>query len=78
VNPNDYLPGNPAGIDPSEYNTAYNLGRIYGTTDNSRGGATRGGWFNYGESAGIFHLNLGHTPADWFNYNGFRCVCNMD
>ena len=79
--PNDYLPGNPAGIDPAEYTASnYNIGTIYGTNEETRaagsgGAALRGGYWGPGSVAGLFCLDLRFRPTFTHYSFGFRCVC---
>ncbi len=67
----DYLPGNPASVDPNQYNSNYGLGKIIG---GNGGGTIRGGISSSGTVAGIFSLDLEFQPSFANRIIGFRCV----
>lgn len=67
----DYLPGNPAGINPLSYGSSYGLGRFQGGTG---GAALRGGGWTSETNAGIFSLLLTVAPTFESSIVGFRCV----
>jgi hypothetical protein len=84
LNPEDYLPGNPAQIPQSTYTSGnYNIGLFFGTPvvtqeRNQGGAAARGGTYGMGISSGIYALTLTY-PTDYVgNENGFRCVCQYE
>lgn len=56
----------PTGVD--------GIGRYYAGTNSSGGSAVRGGAFWYGDSSGIFTLDLNSQPSASFGVLGFRCV----
>ena len=35
--------------------------------------ALRGGYWNNGANAGVFAVDLGHGPSNWYTNTGFRC-----
>jgi hypothetical protein len=73
LNPNDYLPLNPAGIDHAEYNhTNYNLGFIWG---GDGGAILRGGSYLDNAVAGLYSLNFDNVPSFSYTAVGFRCAC---
>jgi hypothetical protein len=68
----DYMPDNPAGNNPTLYDSRHALGQVYGGTD---GTAIRGGYFAYANNGGVFALVLGNNSGLTFATNtGFRCV----
>jgi hypothetical protein len=67
----DYMPGNPAEIDPNLYNSNYGLGKIIG---GNGGGTIRGGISSGGTEAGIFSLDLEFQSNIASRIIGFRCV----
>ena len=78
---NDYLPGNPAGISPGEYNAStYGLGRLFGTASSyqnpEQGGHTsRGGYYGSYEAGGIFSISFTAGKLANNQSSGYRCVC---
>ncbi|MBP5297086.1 MAG: fibronectin type III domain-containing protein [Bacteriovoracaceae bacterium] len=77
---NDYLPANPASIDPVYYNSNYHLGKFHGTTTAAReagngGAALRGGSWLLFSNSGPFSLLLQYSPEDVLASHGFRCTC---
>ena len=78
--PNDYLPGNPAEIDPAIYNSDYGLGMIRGTREDVQeagegGAALRGGNYYSWTGGGIFYLLLNYSRSTSSSTFGFRCTC---
>jgi formylglycine-generating enzyme required for sulfatase activity len=67
----DYMPGNPGGAPPANYNRYYGLGYFYG---GSTGAALRGGDWSAGPRAGAFSLSLGSSATITGTGVGFRCV----
>ena len=67
----DYLPDNPANLNPVAYGSNYGLGRFQGGI----GGATlRGGAWTNDSTAGAFALLLNVVPTFQSVLVGFRCV----
>jgi hypothetical protein len=85
LNPNDYMPANPADIAPANYTLAKTrIGKLFGTTEEQReasagGAAARGGnWVmqhEYASAPAIFTLYLNYGPNQTGQQIGFRCVC---
>ena len=81
LQPNDYMPGNPAGIAANSYTAEqYNLGKFYGTAEENRtpelgGVALRGGDWTQGKKAGIFRLDLNRGTSYSSYWATFRCGC---
>ena len=80
LTPNDYLPGNPAEIDPALYTSSYGLGLIRGTNEAIReAGDTvatmRGGNYYASTGAGVFNLFLNYSLSTSSSIVGFRCTC---
>ena len=81
--PNDYLPGNPAGINSANYTAAtYGVGRFYGTSSSIRSGsypgvAVRGEQYNKAEKCGVFALSLNQNRDSATTAIGFRCACTQ-
>jgi hypothetical protein len=70
----DYMPGNPAGVASSNYNSNYGLGYFLGGDSPDQGGTRRGGVYSQGAIAGIFTLDLNPGPGYTLTTNSFRCV----
>lgn len=68
---NDYLPENPSGQTPANYDSSFGLGRFIG---GSGGTVRRGGHWAVGGLAGAFTLNIGNSSGYNSSILGFRCV----
>jgi len=79
LNFDDYMPANPAGIPPEEYGKARGLGSFSGpAVEGDNGAAKRGNFYNSGDYAGIFFLDLWSGSQGMSNHIGFRCVCTLN
>lgn len=61
----DFMP-----LDPT-HDSTFGMGRFYGGVG---GHAIRGGFYDFGDVAGIYALNLQSGPTTTNNTRGFRCV----
>ena len=73
---NEYMPLNPGGVIPNQYNLNYGIGRLFGvggTNSSNQGYGIRGGGFNLFDS-GVYRLSLNLTVNATTSGAGFRCV----
>jgi len=80
LHPNDYLPGNPANIDPATYtHGSYGIGYVKGLSEGNIGSdvaLARGGGYHPTTTSGIYSMWFNNATGSRNSSIGFRCVCS--